>query len=51
MKLMLYSTEGLARFSVMTWVDVMRREVQERGDIFVHVTDSLHCTAETNITL
>ena len=48
---MLYSTEGLAWFSVMTWVDVMRRKVQEREDICVHVTDSLHCTAETNITL
>ena len=25
------------------------REVQEGGDIGVHIADSLHCTAETNI--
>ena len=27
------------------------REVQEGGDICVHIADSLHCTAETNRTL
>ena len=27
------------------------REVQEGGDIGIHIADSLHCTAETNTTL
>ena len=27
------------------------REVPEGGDICLHITDSLHCTAETNTTL
>ena len=27
------------------------REVHEGGDIFIHIADSLHCTAETNTTL
>ena len=27
------------------------REVQEGGDIDIHIADSLHCTAETNTTL
>ena len=27
------------------------REVQEGGDIGIHMADSLHCTAETNTTL
>ena len=27
------------------------REVQEGGDIVIHIADSLHCTAETNTTL
>ena len=27
------------------------REVQEGGDICIHIADSLHCTAETNKTL
>ena len=26
-------------------------EVQEGGDICIHIADSLHCTAETNTTL
>ena len=26
------------------------REVQEGGDIGIHIADSLHCTAETNTT-
>ena len=25
-----------------------RREVQEEGDICIHIVDSLHCTVETN---
>ena len=45
------NTQNCTKKILMTWVDVMRREVQEREDICVHVTDSLHCTAETNITL
>ena len=28
-----------------------KREVQERGVIYVHTADSLHCTAETNAAL
>ena len=27
------------------------REVQEGGDICIHIADSFHCTAESNITL
>ena len=27
------------------------REVQEEGDIGIHIADSLHCTEETNTTL
>ena len=27
------------------------REVQEGGDIGIHIVASLHCTAETNTTL
>ena len=27
------------------------QEVQEGGDICIHIADSLHCTAETNATL
>ena len=27
------------------------REVQEGGDICIHIADSLHCTEETNTTL
>ena len=27
------------------------REVQEGGDIGIHIADSLHCTAEPNTTL
>ena len=27
------------------------REFQEGGDICIHISDSLHCTAETNSTL
>ena len=30
---------------------VGRREVQEEGDICIHIADSLPCTAETNTTL
>ena len=26
-------------------------EVQEGGDVCIHIADSLHCTAETNTTL
>ena len=29
------------------WGVAVRRDVQERGDICIHVTDSLHHTAET----
>ena len=27
------------------------REAQEGGDIYMHIADSLRCTAETNTTL
>ena len=33
------------------WDGGSGREVQEGGDIGIHTADSLHCTAETNITL
>ena len=29
----------------------VRKEVQERGDIFIHRADSLCCTVEANTTL
>ena len=28
-----------------------RQEVQEGGDICIHIADSFHCLAETNIAL
>ena len=31
--------------------DGERGEVQQGGDICIHIADSLHCTAETNTTL
>ena len=33
------------------WDGGGRREIQKPRDICIHVTDSLHCTAETNTTL
>ena len=33
------------------WDEGGRREVQEGGDIRIHIADSFHCTAETNTTL
>ena len=33
------------------WDGEVGREVQEGGDIGIHIADSLHCTAETNTTL
>ena len=33
------------------WDGGAGREVQEGGDICMHIADSLHCTAETNTTL
>ena len=33
------------------WDGVGGREVPERGDICMHMTDLFHCTAETNTTL
>ena len=29
----------------------VRREVQDGGNICIHIADSLHCTAESNTTL
>ena len=31
-----------------TWWGEGRKEVQEGGDVYTHIADSLHCTAETN---
>ena len=33
------------------WEGSEGREVQEAGDIYINVADSLCCTAETNATL
>ena len=33
------------------WDEGGGREVQEGGDIDIHIADSLHCAAETNTTL
>ena len=33
------------------WDGEGEREVQEGGDICIHIADSLCCTAETNATL
>ena len=49
------STGSSVGCSVMTQmgglVGVGGTEVQEGGDICIHITDSLRCTAETNTTL
>ena len=37
--------------NVEGWDGGVRREAQEGGDRCVHIDDSLHCTAETNVTL
>ena len=31
--------------------DLYRKEIQNRGDIYTHIADSLCCTVETNTTL
>ena len=48
-----YSPGSSAWCSLMTYKGAMRggREVQERGDIWKHTADSLHCTAENNTAL
>ena len=46
---LLYSTGSSAQCSGMTQKG--GREVQNGGDICIHITDSLCSTAETNITL
>ena len=28
--------------------DPNRKEIQKREDMYIHIADSLHCTAETN---
>ena len=33
------------------WGGKGEREAQEGGDTCIHITDSLHCTAETNTIL
>ena len=43
---LLYSTGSWIQCSVVT-----RGDVQERGDIYIHIADLLHCTAEANTTL
>ena len=51
---LLHSTGNSARCSVMTYkggMGVGGREVQEGGDICIHVADSFPCTAETNTAL
>ena len=50
---LLYSTGSPAQCSVVTQMDGMggEREVQEGGDICMHIADSLRCTVETNTTL
>ena len=47
-KNLLYSTGNSTQCSV---VDLNEKEIQKRGDICIHIADSLRCTAETNITL
>ena len=53
---LLYTTRSSAWCSVMTWRGGKRvarsgREIQEGGGTCIHISDSLHCTAETNTTL
>ena len=36
-------------YSVLS-VDLNRKEIQKRGDICIHIADSLCCTIETNTT-
>ena len=48
------STGSSARCSVMTWMGGWGwsgREVQEGEDVYIHIADSLHCTAKTNNTV
>ena len=33
----------------MLYGNLSGKEIQKREDICIHITDSLHCTAETNI--
>ena len=35
----------------MLWSELNGKEIQGRGDMYIHVADSLCCTAETNTTL
>ena len=53
---LLCSAGSSAWCSVVTWIGGMGvgwsgKEVQEGGDICIHIADSLCCTAETNTTL
>ena len=41
-----YITQG-ALYSMLS-VDLNRKEIQKRGDICIHIADSLCCTIETN---
>ena len=56
------SVHGLFQARVLEWVaivfsnsmfygDLNGKEIQKRGDTYIHITDSLCCTAETNTTL
>ena len=47
-KNLLYSTGNSTQYSVMTYIGI---EYKKRVDICICITDSLRCTAETNITL
>ena len=33
----------------MLYSDLNEKEIQKRGDVCIHIADSLCCTAETNI--
>ena len=42
-------TDCIAKGAILS--DLNRKKIQGKGDICIHVIDSLCCTAETNTTL
>ena len=43
--------DDLAGRGEVNWKQGIGREVQEGGDVCIHIADTLCCTAETNATL
>ena len=45
------NSQDNTKYNLDGWDGGGGREVQEGGDIGIHITDSLRCTSETNTTL